>query len=148
MLPLTLHHGEIWHQHMDAQPSLQLRVDEVQEPSQLVHDFLAQLGLVASVVHSTSWRYELDHLVLTYAAITPHTHDLGQLWRRERIGHHELARGSATGPPAKIGLAAVVEHALRHLSWLSRDDEVIRSALSPEWIEVLMSYEPEPFRAL
>lgn len=41
----------------------------------------------------------------------------------------------------------VVEHALRHLAWLSKEEHVIGEAL-PEWASALESYVPEPFRAL
>jgi len=41
----------------------------------------------------------------------------------------------------------VLEHALRHLAWLVRDDPAIAGAL-PEWPELLAGYVPEPFRAL
>src|SRR5207245_6819172 len=60
----------------------------------------------------------------------------------------DLARGSATGPPDEIQVAQVVEHALRHLSWLMRDDPVLATILTGPWVDVLEGYEPEPFRAL
>lgn len=41
---------------------------------------------------------------------------------------------------------SVLEHALRHLWWLSHDDDVVRVAL-PDWAEALAAYVPEPFRA-
>ena len=50
-----------------------------------------------------------------------------------------LVRDRHTGPP--------LEHALRHLSWLIRDDHAIADAL-PEWSSVLSDYQPEPFRSL
>jgi hypothetical protein len=42
----------------------------------------------------------------------------------------------------------VVEHALRHLAWLSKDDPGIRSVLPGGWFRALEAYEPEPFRSL
>jgi hypothetical protein len=42
----------------------------------------------------------------------------------------------------------VVEHGLRHLCWLSYDDPVIKSRLSPNWLAALAEYVSEPFRAL
>jgi hypothetical protein len=41
-----------------------------------------------------------------------------------------------------------VEHGLRHLSWLSRDDPAIRDHLSRSWLDLVERYLPEPFRAL
>ena len=59
----------------------------------------------------------------------------------------ELARGGATSAPESIAIEAVLEHALRHLSWLMRDDPTVRQALV-DWMEVLADFEPEPFRSL
>lgn len=41
-----------------------------------------------------------------------------------------------------------MEHGLRHLAWLARDDEVVRATLSDQWRAVLDGYVPEPFRHL
>ena len=49
--------------------------------------------------------------------------------------------------PQAIGVEAVLEHALRHLSWLVRDDPAVMAALSG-WKGVLAEFQPEPFRAL
>ena len=59
----------------------------------------------------------------------------------------DLARGGATSAPESIGVEAVLEHALRHLSWLVRDDPAVTRALAG-WKEVLAGFEPEPFRSL
>ena len=60
----------------------------------------------------------------------------------------QLARGGATSAPASIGYAQVLEHGLRHLSWLVGDDEVVRATLSDDWEKLLSEYAPEPFRHL
>jgi hypothetical protein len=59
----------------------------------------------------------------------------------------ELARGDATAPPGRIDVEQVLEHALRHLAWLVKDDPAVTAELA-SWAGVLESYEPEPFRAL
>jgi len=41
----------------------------------------------------------------------------------------------------------VLEHALRHLSWLAKDDPVVADELR-DWAGVLGAYAPEPFRSL
>jgi hypothetical protein len=64
-----------------------------------------------------------------------------------RVHRTDLARGDATAPPQDIGVVQVIEHALRHLSWLVQDDPAIGAAL-PDWRDLLASYQPEPFRAL
>ena len=63
------------------------------------------------------------------------------------VARADLARGDATAPPPEIGVLQVIEHALRHLSWLVKDDPAIGEAL-PDWRELLDGYQPEPFRAL
>ena len=50
-------------------------------------------------------------------------------------------------PPESITVEAVLEHAVRHLAWLSRDDPAIATVLAG-WFGVLEGYLPEPFRAL
>jgi len=59
----------------------------------------------------------------------------------------ELARGEAMSAPRSIGVEAVLEHALRHLAWLVRDDPAVGRALRG-WHGVLGEFEPEPFRSL
>ena len=60
----------------------------------------------------------------------------------------ELARGCATTAPPDIDTGPTVEHGLRHLAWLIRDDPVVGRALPPAWHDVLAGYVPEPFRHL
>jgi hypothetical protein len=64
------------------------------------------------------------------------------------VDRADLARGGTHGAPAAIDVAQVVEHGLRHLSWLSRDDPVIGPALTRGWLAKVAEYQPEPFRAL
>lgn len=60
----------------------------------------------------------------------------------------ELARSGATTAPPQIDIGQVLEHAVRHLAWLARDDEVVQAKLSEEWLGALAPYLPEPFRNL
>jgi hypothetical protein len=104
--------------------------------------------VVPRVVHSTSWRHEEGRVILTYVAVVEPPGRLPTDSLKEvAVGRAELARGDAMAPPSSIGVAAVIEHALRHLSWLVRDDPAIAEALS-DWGAVLGEYQPEPFRAL
>jgi hypothetical protein len=108
---------------------------------------LALLGLEAHVLHSTSWRHAGNEVVLTYLAVLSPGFRLPDSWQAGPAGHAELARGDTTTPPPVIAIEQVLEHALRHLAWLSREDAVIGGAL-PDWTQVLEDYVPEPFRAL
>ena len=108
---------------------------------------MTQLGMEPSVLHSTSWRHADKEVVLTYIAVVLPDTVPPQSWRTAEVLHSELARGGATAPPSSIGIAQVLEHALRHVSWLSKDDPIIADILH-DWSNVLSDYIPEPFRAL
>jgi hypothetical protein len=96
------------------------------------------------LVHSTSWRRARGAVILSFIVV------IGDAQAPEHpgvaIGRSELARSAATEAPTRIDAIQVIEHGLRHLSWLSRDDEVVRSVLSPEWKGLLEGYVPEPFK--
>jgi len=108
---------------------------------------LARYGLKARVLHSTSWRHDGEHVVLTYLAVVDPPGAANENLVPEPVGRTELARGAATAAPASIQVDQVVEHALRHLAWLLRDDPAVAAAL-PDWAPLLDAYVPEPFRQL
>ncbi len=64
------------------------------------------------------------------------------------IARAQLARSGATEAATSIAAVQVIEHGLRHLSWLAKDDAVVRTVLSDEWKGVLAGYVPEPFQHL
>lgn len=116
------------------------------DPHEAVVDAVAELGLSPIMVHSTSWRVVDQVLLLTFlVAVEPPTR-LPDAFEAELVTRAELARGRATGPPPQVHLSQVVEHGLRHLAWLVREDEAIDRALA-RWAWALRGYEPEPFRA-
>jgi len=114
---------------------------------ELVGSALAAVGLRSAVVHSTSWRQESGRLVLTYLAVLAESASAPG-FEDVAVARTDLARGGTHGAPAAIDVTQVVEHGLRHLSWLSRDDPVIGPALGREWLAKVAEYQPEPFRAL
>ena len=117
------------------------------KPEETAAQVLGMLGLTPQVLHSTSWRHAGTEVVLTYLAVLDPGCALPDSWVATPVAHTELARGDETTPPPTIAVDQVLEHALRHLAWLSREDEVIGRAL-PGWTRVLAGYVPEPFRAL
>jgi hypothetical protein len=128
--------------------SLRVGLPPSAKPGDVVVEVMKGYPLVPRVVHSTSWRYEDGRVILTYVAVVDPpgelpSHSLVLL----PVARAEIARGDAMGPPKAIGVTAVLEHALRHLSWLVRDDPAIAAALGG-WASILSGYEPEPFRAL
>ena len=98
------------------------------------------------LVHSTSWRRDRDAVILSFLVVIGPEQRGGMA--SAPIGRAELARSGATAPPEEIGSLQVLEHALRHLSWLAREDPVVRAELSTDWHRALAPYTPEPFRAL
>lgn len=115
-------------------------------PGDIVMEAVERYGLAPLLVHSTSWRHEDGRLILTYVAAVERPDELTHYLADQPIARADLARGDAFGPPPDIGVAQVLEHAFRHLSWLVKDDEVVGDRLG-EWVEFLGRYDPEPFRA-
>jgi hypothetical protein len=149
VLILTLEDGApVWlkPEHAD---SLRVGLPATASPGDVVLETLGWYELRPRVVHSTSWRHEEGRVVLSYIAVVeapPSSLPPGTLVRTP-VARTDLARGDATAPPPEIGVLQVIEHALRHLSWLVRDDAAIGEAL-PDWVGVLAAYQPEPFQAL
>ena len=116
------------------------------DPHESIVDAVAGLGLTPIMVHSTSWRVLRQLILVTFlVAVEPPRHVPDAL-EVELVTRAELARGRAISPPPQVHLSQVVEHGLRHLAWLLREDEAIHQALA-DWSRALSEYEPEPFRA-
>ncbi len=116
------------------------------DPMASVGDIVrANLG-EPTVLHSTSWRQARGGVVLTFVAVMDDAWVQGL--DREPVRRSTLARGDATSAPREIGPAPVVEHGLRHLAWLAKDDPAVAAALPAAWRDVLLGYVPEPFRHL
>lgn len=98
------------------------------------------------VVHSTSWRRSRDAVLLTFVVVVESRS--AEAFEKVRVERSELARSRATAAPAEIAMQQVIEHGLRHLAWLVRDDAVVKAALAEGWPEALAAYVPEPFRHL
>ena len=99
-----------------------------------------------AVVHSTSWRHARGGVVLTFVVVFDAAAIDGLATAPVR--RHELARGEATTAPRQILAGPVIEHGLRHLAWLARDDAAVAAALPVGWLAALDGYVPEPFRHL
>jgi len=148
VLPVGLEaDGLYWMKPLHAE-SLRVGLPSSARPADVVLDVLKWYPLSAIVVHSTSWRHEEGRVILTYvAAIEPPADLASDSLLAVPVRRAELARGGATTAPAVIGVEEVIEHALRHLSWLVRDDPAVMTALAG-WKNALADFEPEPFRAL
>jgi hypothetical protein len=98
------------------------------------------------IVHSTSWRREGNAVILSFVVVIDAA--LVGSMRTAPIRRAELARSEATAAPRAIANGQVVEHGLRHLAWLVKDDPVVAAELPLGWTVALADYVPEPFRAL
>ena len=148
ILPVFMLDGTIfWLKPVHAD-SLRIGLSPKSNPGDEVIAALNWYPLTPRVVHSTSWRHEEGRVTLTYIAVVELP---GQLppdsLATLAVGRAELARGEAMAAPREIGIGAVLEHALRHLAWLLRDDPVVATALA-DWHDALAVFVPEPFRAL
>lgn len=148
VLPVLLRDGRLlWLKPVHAD-SLRVGLATSGKPADAVLDVLGWYPLQPVVVHSTSWRHEAGRVILTYVAVVTAREELPADSLVELpVGRAELARGEATAAPKAIGVEAVLEHALRHLSWLVKDDPAVMRELAA-WKDVLAAYQPEPFRAL
>lgn len=146
ILPVSLRGGQIWSFQPEHADSFLVSWPARARPEEVAARALAQLGTTALVLHSTSWRNTGDEVVLTYLAVVAPTSPAPPSWQTVAVGRSELARGDATAPPQSIGVLQVLEHALRHLAWLTKDDPIIAHELA-DWSVALTGYVPEPFRA-
>lgn len=148
VLPVAMRDGRIfWLKPVHAD-SLRVGLGASARPADVVLDVMKWYPLEPVVVHSTSWRHEEGRVILTYVAVVQPPESLPPDSLAELpVGRAELARGEAMAAPKSIGVEAVLEHALRHLSWLVKDDPAVMQALAA-WKDVLAAFQPEPFRAL
>ncbi len=148
ILPIGLRDAHLfWLKPVHAD-SLRVGLNPSAAPADVVLDVLKWYPLQPLVVHSTSWRHEAGRVILTYAAVVDAPGELpaGSLLVLP-VARADLARGDATSAPKTIGVDAVLEHALRHLAWLVRDDPAVKKALEG-WGHALAAFVPEPFRPL
>jgi hypothetical protein len=113
---------------------------------EVVHRVARNLIGEPLLVHSTSWRRARRAVILSFVVVSRggHAPELAGV----PVGRAELARSGATGGPLAVTHQQVLEHGLRHLAWLIRDDRVVRGALDADWLRALADYVPQPFRHL
>ncbi|TME05721.1 MAG: hypothetical protein E6I69_10105 [Chloroflexi bacterium] len=121
-----------------------LEVGPDEDPVEVVSRLSANLLGPPLLAHSTSWRRGRGGVILSFIVVIAD----GQApdFEGVPIGRAELARNSATEAARSIAAAQVIEHGLRHLSWLAKEDQVVKGVLSDEWKRLLEGYVPEPFQ--
>jgi hypothetical protein len=123
-----------WYIELDAQD------DPVEVVSRLSRNLMGEPILV----HSTSWRRARGAVVLSFVVIN--SEDQAPELAGVPISRAELARSEATSAAKGIAAAQVLEHGLRHLAWLAKEDPIVMSLLTEDWKGALADYRPEPFR--
>lgn len=133
--------------------------ESVLHPSiEVLHQMVALFGPLfnaqATVLHSTSWRYDslpsIDGmLILTYLAVLP-AEDWLHEWCADnsiglvRIAELSAVQGDNIRPPINILEQHALGHALDHLALLVETDQAIRDRLWPTWEAVLTPRQRQP----
>ena len=123
-----------------------LEVGADEDPMAIVAAAIRRVIGEPVVVHSTSWRRDRDGVVLSFVAVVDR--ELVEDMIAVPVPRAEIARGGADTSPETIGTLSVIEHGLRHLAWLIKDDPIVGDRLDEAWHAILSSYVPEPFRHL
>lgn len=123
-----------------------IELGETDHPVEVVDRIVRDVVGPPRLVHSTSWRRDRNAVILSFVVVIDP--ELVGSMESAPIGRAELARSEATSAPREIRFQQVLEHGLRHLAWLAREDEVVRHELSVGWHDLLSGYVPEPFKSL
>jgi hypothetical protein len=116
------------------------------DPMDLVRRLSTDLFGAPTLVHSTSWRRNRGTVLLSFVVVI--RDEQAPQYEAVPIARAVLARGTATDAPSGVRAEQVIEHGLRHLSWLATDDPAVNEALTPSWRRLLAGYVAEPFRHL
>jgi hypothetical protein len=123
-----------------------LQLGATEHPVEVVDRIVRDVVGPPILVHSTSWRRDRDAVILSFVVVIDEA-QVGVM-ASVPIDRATLARSEAAAAPRDIATSAVVEHGLRHLAWLAKDDPVVAAELPPAWRPILADYVPEPFRNL
>ena len=123
-----------------------LEVGADEDPMAVVSSAVRRVIGEPVVVHSTSWRRDRASVILSFVAVIEAAQVASMT--TAPVVRADLARGEAAAAPATIETSQVVEHGLRHLAWLTKDDPVVADRLAGQWQQQLAGYAPEPFRHL
>ena len=123
-----------------------LELGEADHPVEVVTRIVRDVIGDPLLVHSTSWRRDRDAVILSFVVVIDGA--LVGSMASDPIARSDLARGDATAAPREIATAQVIEHGLRHVAWLAKDDPVVAAELPAGWRNLLVDYTAEPFRNL
>jgi hypothetical protein len=121
-----------------------IEVTAEDDPVEVVSRLSRNLMGEPVLVHSTSWRRARGAVVLSFVVVNADNQAVHLAGIP--ISRVELARSEATSAARTIAASQVLEHGLRHLAWLAKEDPVVIAALNDDWKRALSDYRPEPFR--
>ena len=130
----------------DGPHAWHIETANAEHPLDLVRAMATSTMSDVLLVHSTSWRWDRQAVVLTFLVVVEPS-IIGPM-RSTPIVRSDLARSTAHEAPADIGSNQILEHALLHLAWLAKEDPVVAETLSEAWITELSTYVPSPFRQI
>lgn len=113
----------------DADGMLAWRTDSVDiadsdDPDDVAWTVVRAAG--GALSHSTSWRWDGERVILTYATVLPHPadHAFARLPEPSIVGSHDVTHPR----PRVVHGHHVAAHAIQHLADLARRDPVVRVA--------------------
>jgi hypothetical protein len=123
-----------------------IELGETEHPVAVVERIVRDVVGPPRLVHSTSWRRDREAVILSFVVVIDP--EMRAEMESKPIARSDLARSGAAAAPATIDHSQVLEHGLRHLAWLAKDDPVVAAEISDGWRSALAGYVPEPFRSL
>ena len=145
ILPVVLKKGQVYLWTPESGSSWRISYVAQAHPHQTVSNAAGDANLEPILIHSTSWRHQKDGLILTYLVVLKSSAEAPEGFGSIAFKSGAILRGGATLPPDQIGISAVLNHALEHLSWLLREDPAVQNVLNAQWRKVLDPYIPKPF---
>jgi hypothetical protein len=104
--------------------------------------------LTLSVIHSTSWRYEDPHIILTFVGIAQAGEFAAADWPDAKPITPQLVDDAGKplphvpdGEPVPRPID-VLMHGVRHLAYLRETDEATSAAMGGHWQDRLREFEP------
>jgi hypothetical protein len=100
-------------------------------------------GIDATLLHSTSWRFERPVVVVTYAAVPdPHPETARRMSLSPRIAR---GRSEIAPSPSEVWLEDVAAHACRHLAFLAQTDPAVaaQAAGSARLWALILAHRPD-----
>jgi hypothetical protein len=116
-------------------------LDGGRHPDEVARDLAGLGGDRAGLLHSTSWRFQRDRVVLTYAAL-PDPDPAGAV--AVPVDGGATSDDPLAPAPLRIGAGDVAAHACRHLAYLRHTDPLVaeRAGTAPGLWRLIAAFTP------